>query len=53
VSAAELTRHGDLGIGTFDALDGELVLVDGELWRADAGGSWGASTRACGLRSRW
>jgi acetolactate decarboxylase len=26
----ELLRHGDLGIGTIQALDGELVVVDGE-----------------------
>jgi acetolactate decarboxylase len=32
----ELREHGDLGIGTFDALDGEMVLVDGSAYRIDA-----------------
>ena len=26
---AQLLEHGDFGIGTFDALDGELILLDG------------------------
>ena len=30
---AELVRHGDFGIGTFDALDGELILLDGVVHR--------------------
>jgi acetolactate decarboxylase len=38
VAVGELRRHGDLGLGTFDALDGELVMLDGEVWRADANG---------------
>ena len=29
----DLTAHGDLGLGTFDGLDGELVLVDGTVWQ--------------------
>jgi acetolactate decarboxylase len=35
---SELLRHGDLGLGTVDALDGELVVIDGEAWRADIHG---------------
>jgi acetolactate decarboxylase len=35
----ELRRHGDLGLGTFDALDGEMIVVDGEVWRARADGT--------------
>lgn len=38
VTIGELGRHGDLGLGTFDALDGELAMIDGEVWRADADG---------------
>lgn len=38
VTVAELRRHGDLGLGTFDALDGELIAVDGVVWRADEHG---------------
>lgn len=30
---AELARHGDLGLGTFNALDGEMVAFDGRFWR--------------------
>ncbi len=35
---AALKRHGDLGIGTFDALDGELILVGGRVHRFGADG---------------
>lgn len=39
VSAAEIKEKGDIGIGTFDALDGELVMVDGVVYRAAGDGS--------------
>lgn len=39
VTVAELTGRGDLGLGTFNALDGELVLADGVLYRAAHDGS--------------
>lgn len=29
----ELRRHGNLGIGTFDRLDGEMVMVDGVVYQ--------------------
>lgn len=35
----ELLAHGDHGLGTLNGLDGELVIVDGEAWRAGADGS--------------
>jgi acetolactate decarboxylase len=38
VTIGELRRHGDLGLGTLDALDGELAVVDGAFWRADVDG---------------
>lgn len=38
MTLGEVTRHGDLGLGTVEALDGELIVVDGELWRAGADG---------------
>jgi acetolactate decarboxylase len=38
VTLAELQRHGDFGIGTFDALDGELVLLDGVAYQVRADG---------------
>ena len=31
VSFAQLAEHGDLGLGTFNALDGEMIAVDGAL----------------------
>jgi acetolactate decarboxylase len=35
-TVGELREHGDLGIGTFDELDGEMVMVDGRTFRIDA-----------------
>jgi acetolactate decarboxylase len=35
----ELKQHGDFGIGTFDGLDGELILLDGVCYRATGGGT--------------
>lgn len=39
LTIGELRRHGDLGLGTFDALDGEMIVLDGEVWRARVDGS--------------
>jgi acetolactate decarboxylase len=39
LTIGELRRHGDLGLGTFDALDGEMVVLDGEVWRARVDGT--------------
>jgi acetolactate decarboxylase len=36
---ATLLRHGDLGLGTVDYLDGELIVVDGQAWSARVDGS--------------
>ena len=38
VSIGELKKHGDTGIGTFDKLNGELVMLDGEIYRASGEG---------------
>lgn len=35
----ELGRHGDFGIGTFNALDGEMVAFDGAFWQIRSDGS--------------
>ena len=37
-SLAELRRHGDFGIGTFNALDGEMILLDGAFYQVRADG---------------
>jgi len=38
VTIGEVLEHGDLGLGTLDALDGELVVVDGAAYGADVEG---------------
>lgn len=35
---AELAEHGDLGLGTLNHLDGEMIALDGEFFRADVEG---------------
>ena len=32
LTCGELRRHGDFGIGTFDALDGEMTVLDGVVY---------------------
>ena len=36
---AELAEHGDLGLGTLNGLDGEMIAIDGEFLRADVDGN--------------
>lgn len=38
LTVGELLAHGDLGIGTVDHLDGELVVLDGEAWAVASSG---------------
>ena len=53
----QLKNQGDLGIGTVNALDGELVILDGQAWQVRSNGTadkWLAillSERRHGLRS--
>ncbi|HTZ64287.1 MAG TPA: acetolactate decarboxylase [Solirubrobacteraceae bacterium] len=35
VTLAEVLEHGDLGLGTLDGLDGELIVLDGEVFKAE------------------
>jgi acetolactate decarboxylase len=35
---AELAARGDLGLGTLNALDGEMIAIDGDFFRADVDG---------------
>jgi acetolactate decarboxylase len=35
VTLEELLRHGDLGLGTLNGLDGELIVIDGEAFKAE------------------
>lgn len=39
VEIKELKRHGNAGIGTFNRLNGELIMLDGEVYRASGDGS--------------
>ena len=38
MSCGELLKHGDFGIGTFDHLDGEMVLLDGTVYQVKSDG---------------
>jgi acetolactate decarboxylase len=39
LSFAELAEHGDLGLGTLNGLDGEMIALDGGFYRADVEGA--------------
>ncbi|MGC9967703.1 MAG: acetolactate decarboxylase [Syntrophobacteraceae bacterium] len=39
MSMQQLKAYGDIGLGTFNALDGEMVLVDGTVYQVSADGT--------------
>jgi acetolactate decarboxylase len=39
VAIDELKKHGDIGLGTFDELDGEMIMLDGVVYKAAGDGS--------------
>ncbi len=39
LSLGELKRHGDFGIGTFEALDGEMAILDGVVYQVPFNGT--------------
>ena len=39
VSVRELLKHGDIGLGTFEDVNGEMIVADGECWRATEDGT--------------
>jgi acetolactate decarboxylase len=39
VSAKTLLEHGDFGLGTFENLDGEMVIIDGAIYQVRGDGS--------------
>jgi len=41
LSFAELAEHGDLGLGTLNGLDGEMIALGGRFYRADVDGAVG------------
>jgi len=38
-SLVELRQYGDFGLGTFDGINGELIVIDGKFWIADGKGN--------------
>lgn len=38
VTCARLLEHGDFGLGTFTGLDGEMVVLDGAIYRVQGNG---------------
>ena len=38
LTVGELLEHGDLGLGTLDSIDGELIVLDGKAYQAKASG---------------
>jgi acetolactate decarboxylase len=38
ISSGQLKGYGDFGIGTFEALDGEMVILDGQIYQVKADG---------------
>ena len=39
MQVGEIKKHGNFGLGTFDLLDGEGIMLDGEVWQAKSDGS--------------
>ena len=39
VTVGEFKKHGDFGIGTFDKLDGEMIVLDSQVWQAKSDGT--------------
>lgn len=39
ITVGELKQHGDTGIGTFEGLNGEMIVLDGTVYQAVADGS--------------
>jgi acetolactate decarboxylase len=38
ITCAKLLEHGDFGLGTFAGLDGEMIIVDGHVFRIEGNG---------------
>jgi len=47
VPLREIKRHGDFGLGTFDNLDGEMILLDGTVYQVDSKGRVAIIDDAC------
>ena len=38
ITVGELMKHGDIGLGTFEDVNGEMIVIDGHCYRADEKG---------------
>ncbi len=39
IPMSEIARHGDFGLGTFNHLDGEMIMLDGQVYQAASDGT--------------
>lgn len=39
MTVSEIKKHGNFGLGTFDELDGEGIMLNGEVWQAKSDGA--------------
>ena len=39
VTVEDLKKHGDIGLGTFEGVNGEMIVLDGEVYQAASNGS--------------
>jgi acetolactate decarboxylase len=53
VTFRQLREHGDHGLGTLEACDGEMIAVDGGFFRAAIDGRVDRCRTQRGRRSRW
>jgi acetolactate decarboxylase len=37
-TVGEITKHGNFGLGTFNGIDGEMIVLDGKIYRVDNNG---------------
>jgi len=49
LTVGELKTHGDLGLGTFNGLDGEMVVLDGKVWQVRTDGKPAEVTDGVGV----
>ena len=47
-TVGELLQHGDIGLGCFEAVDGEMVVLDGKAWQVRSDGTIHQATRSMG-----
>ena len=49
IEVATLKEHGTTGLGTFGGVDGEMIMVDGECYRAKEDGSVAVAEETMGV----